>query len=109
MDDFDDLFFEAEEPAKPDGFFDEAYPEIKAGVKFTPIERGAEYSVYTIVDAHPKGNEVVVSEVVYTWINGYYARLNKKPFLCGMNREELCRSHSPACQGKKKSFDWRLN
>lgn len=107
-DDLDELLLNAK-PKLPDPYFDPKYPEIKEGVKFTPIERGIEYSVYTIKDAHAVDNKVKVSEVIYTWGTGYYSRLNKTPFECELDRDDLCSSHSPACQGKKKTFNWRQN
>ena len=54
-------------------------------------------------------NKVKVEEVIYTWCTGYYSRLNKTPFECELDRDDLCSSHSPACQGKKKTFNWRQN
>ena len=107
-DEFDELLLNSTRKL-PDPYFDPKYPEIREGVKFTPISRGAEYSVYTIEDAHAVDNKVKASEVIYTWCTGYYARLNKTPLECELDRDDLCKTHSPSSQGKKKTLNWRLN
>lgn len=102
---YDLLKDEAYTPA--DEFVDPAYPDIRVGVKFTPIRRGYEYSVLTVTDARPNGNMIKADAVMYSWCGGHYARLNKTPVECEMDRAALCKTHSPACQGRKKAFNWR--
>lgn len=106
-DDIDDDLqaFALEDPNKPklDPWFDPAYPDIKEGAKFTPKKRGDEYYVYTVVDAHPSvSGTIEVEAVMYDWCGGYYMRANKQPFNWAVGRDEMLRTHSLACQGKKK-------